>query len=143
MTGEGSESVDAGREREPGTTSLSPSRVEALGDAEALIVANEFAEVFVRRVPTRNGVRLEVSSPRLHRAVRLDPLQLEALTWQGPATFSSMLSEPFGPSRGASYGTGEPRNAGDDVHRRDPAREGAQRHGAAGGNGRANGNARR
>lgn len=62
------------------------------------MVANEFAEVLVQRVLTHNGVRLEVSSPRLHRSVRLDPLQLEALTWQEAAAFSGMLAEPFGPS---------------------------------------------
>jgi hypothetical protein len=144
VTGKGCEPVDADREPGSGTSPLSPSRMAALGDQEALIVANEFAEVFVRRVPTRNGVRLEVSSPRLHRAIRLDPLQLEALTWQGSATFSAMLSEPFGPSPGASYMTSEPSGDADDVSR-GPAREGkrAQRNGAEVGNTRANGNTRR
>ena len=27
----------------------------------------------------------------------LDPLELEALTWQGTATFSAMIANPFGP----------------------------------------------
>lgn len=63
-----------------------------------MTVANEFAEVTIRRVNTHNGVRLEVSSPRLGRAVRLDALQLEALTWQTPDAFSSLLADPFGPS---------------------------------------------
>jgi|ACXJ01.1.fsa_nt_gi hypothetical protein len=63
-----------------------------------VIVANEFAEVLVRRVPTRNGVRLEVFAPRLGRRILLDALELEALTWQTPALFSDLLEEPFGPT---------------------------------------------
>lgn len=67
-------------------------------DDQALTVANEFAEVTVRRVRTRNGVRLEVRSPRLGRSILLDALELEALTWQEPRLFSELLLEPFGPS---------------------------------------------
>jgi hypothetical protein len=61
-------------------------------------LTNEFATVRVRRVYTRNGVRLEISSPRLGRMVRLDPLSLESLTWQTSETFSEFLRQPFGPS---------------------------------------------
>lgn len=73
--------------------------VVGLGDlaSEPLVVANEFAEVTVRRVGTGNGVRLEVRSTRLGRVVLLDPLQLECLTWQQPALYSELLREPFGP----------------------------------------------
>lgn len=66
-----------------------------------MTVANEFAEVTVRRVRTRNGVRLEVRSPRLGRSILLDALELEALTWQEPGLFSDLLVEPFGPPGGA------------------------------------------
>jgi hypothetical protein len=52
--------------------------------------------VRIRRVFTRNGVRLEISSPRLGRAIRLDPLALESLTWQPMETFSEFLRHPFG-----------------------------------------------
>ena len=76
-------------------------------DELPFVVANEFAEVCVRRVLTHNGVRLEVSSPRLRRSVRLDPLQLEALTWQDSASFSAMLAEPFGPAGGGARATGD------------------------------------
>jgi hypothetical protein len=62
-----------------------------------VVVANEFAEVVVRRVSTRNGVRLEIFAPRLGRRIFLDALELEALTWQPPALFSELLEEPFGP----------------------------------------------
>ena len=62
-----------------------------------LELTNEFATVRVRRVHTRNGVRLEIRSPRLGRAIRLDPLALESLTWQTMETFSRFLREPYGP----------------------------------------------
>ncbi len=60
-------------------------------------LANEFAAVRVRKVLTRNGVRLEISSPRLGYRIRLDPLALESLTWQTMETFTRFLSHPFGP----------------------------------------------
>jgi hypothetical protein len=64
---------------------------------EPLELANEFAEVRVRKVATRNGVRLEIIAPKLGRGIRLCPLELETLTWQSPETFSGFLSTPFGP----------------------------------------------
>jgi hypothetical protein len=60
-------------------------------------LANEFAEVRVRRVHTRNGVRLEIAAPKLGRGILLCPLELEALTWQSSEVFSRMLATPFGP----------------------------------------------
>jgi hypothetical protein len=65
--------------------------------SEPLELANEFAEVSVRRVATRNGVRLEILAPKLGRGIRLCPLELETLTWQSPETFSGFLSTPYGP----------------------------------------------
>jgi hypothetical protein len=64
---------------------------------EPLELANEFAQVNVRKVATRNGVRLEIVAPKLGRGIRLCPLELESLTWQSPETFSGFLSTPFGP----------------------------------------------
>ncbi|MDX6630293.1 MAG: hypothetical protein QOH00_2539 [Gaiellales bacterium] len=64
---------------------------------ETLHLANEFAEVRVRKIHTRNGVRLEISAPKLERSVLLCPLELEALSWQTTETFSRFLTEPFGP----------------------------------------------
>lgn len=61
-------------------------------------LTNEFATVRVRRVYTRNGVRLEISSPRLSKSIRLDPLALESLTWQSTEVFSEFLRHPFGAS---------------------------------------------
>lgn len=60
-------------------------------------VANEYALVRVREVKTGNGTRLEILAPRLGRAIRLCPLELESLTWQSHDTFSTFLETPFGP----------------------------------------------
>jgi hypothetical protein len=59
-------------------------------------LTNEFASVRVRRVHTRNGMRLELTSARLGRTIRLDPMALETLTWQSMDTFSDLLRQPFG-----------------------------------------------
>jgi len=68
------------------------------GSDPGSVIANEFAEVTVHRVPTHNGVRLEIRSARLGRSILLDAVQLESLTWQDPALFSELLVDPFGPS---------------------------------------------
>lgn len=60
-------------------------------------LANEFAVVDVGVVETGNGVRLEIVSRRLGRAIRLDPVELETLTWQTHETFTGFLETPFGP----------------------------------------------
>jgi hypothetical protein len=66
-------------------------------DDAALELASEYAAVSVRKVHTRNGVRLEIVAPRLGRGIRLCPLELETLTWQTHETFSGFLETPFGP----------------------------------------------
>ncbi len=65
-------------------------------DADALVIANEFSEVVVRRVQTGNGVRLAIEAPRLGRRVLLDAMQLEGLTAQTPETFSRFLENATG-----------------------------------------------
>ena len=70
----------------------------AVEEEPVITVANEFATVQVRRVRTRNGVRLRISSPKLDTAIDLDALALESLTWQTPETFTTFLSTPFGPA---------------------------------------------
>jgi hypothetical protein len=60
-------------------------------------LANEFAAVSVRVVETGNGVRLRIESGRLGRSIDLDPLELEALTWQSHDLFTRLLAEPYGP----------------------------------------------
>lgn len=64
---------------------------------EAIGLGNEFTEIRVARVETRNGSRLLIESPRSGQWVALCPLELEALTWQNTATFSAMIGNPFGP----------------------------------------------
>jgi hypothetical protein len=64
---------------------------------EAIVIGNEFAEVRVCRVETRNGSRLLIESPKSGQWVALCPLEVEALTWQNPQTFSAMIGSPFGP----------------------------------------------
>lgn len=66
-------------------------------DAPAIRLANEFSEVLVEPVPTRNGVRLRVSVPASGRQILLCPLELEALTWQDHDFFSKLLATPHGP----------------------------------------------
>ena len=65
---------------------------------ETIVVANEFATVDVRKVYTRNGARLEVHSPKLGYRIRLNPIELDSLTWQSVQTFSKFLETPYGPS---------------------------------------------
>ncbi len=64
---------------------------------EPLHIGNEFSEIRVSRVETRNGARLLIESPRSGQWIALCPLELEALTWQNTATFSAMIGNPFGP----------------------------------------------
>ena len=68
------------------------------GDGEPVIrLANEFAEVVVEQVRTRNGARLRISVPSSGREIMLCPLELEALTWQGHELYSALLRTPHGP----------------------------------------------
>jgi hypothetical protein len=64
---------------------------------EPLTVANEFTEVVVRRVDTRNGSRLLVSAPRSGRWISLDALAIEALTWQNARTLAAMVGNSGAP----------------------------------------------
>ncbi|WSQ14791.1 hypothetical protein OG604_47640 [Streptomyces sp. NBC_01231] len=71
--------------------------LEAGRTGEPLRLGNEFSEIRVSRVETRNGSRLLVESTRSGQWVALCPLELEALTWQNTATFAAMIGNPFGP----------------------------------------------
>ena len=57
-------------------------------------LSNEAAIALVRKVRTRNGVRLEIHAPEQDRRVYLDPLVLESLAWQTPETFANTLEDP-------------------------------------------------
>lgn len=67
------------------------------GGEASISIGNEFAEVRLARVTTRNGSRLLISSPRTGQWITLCPLAVEALTWQNTATFSAMVGNPGGP----------------------------------------------
>lgn len=67
------------------------------GDGDGpIIIANEFADVEVRRVRTRNGARLEIFSPRRGTRVLLDAVELDCLSYQQPETFTAMLERTPG-----------------------------------------------
>ncbi len=57
-------------------------------------ISNESVTVLVRKVRTRNGVRLEIHAPEQDQRVYLDPLILESLAWQTPETFADTLEDP-------------------------------------------------
>jgi len=61
-----------------------------------IIIANEFADVVVSRVRTRNGMRLEIWSPRRGTRVHLDAVALDCLSYQEPETFTAMLERTPG-----------------------------------------------
>ncbi|TDC68533.1 hypothetical protein E1200_11415 [Actinomadura sp. GC306] len=109
---------DAERDRERARAAaeeLAELRAGRVG--EPLALGNEFSEVRVSLVQTRNGVRLLIEATKSGQWVTLDPLELEALTWQSPATFSAMVGRPFsslfpaegdaGPDDTGEDGTGE------------------------------------
>lgn len=56
-----------------------------------IVIANEFNDVVVRSVSTRNGTRLEILSPRRGTRVLLDAVVLDCLSYQPPETFTEML----------------------------------------------------
>jgi hypothetical protein len=64
---------------------------------EPVTVANEFTEVVVRRVDTRNGSRLLISAPRSGQWISLDALEVEALTWQNARTLAAMVGNSAAP----------------------------------------------
>jgi len=66
-------------------------------DRAVIRLANEFTDVVVERVRTRNGARLRIRVPASGREILLCPLELEALTWQGHELFSRLLTTPHGP----------------------------------------------
>ena len=68
-------------------------------DGPVLAIGNEFGLAWVRKIRTRNGERLEIRSPNLEYVIRLDALQLEALSWQQPEAISELMATPPEPTR--------------------------------------------
>ncbi|MBB2502949.1 hypothetical protein H5411_27915 [Amycolatopsis echigonensis] len=71
--------------------------LKARQSGDAITIGNEFSEIRVSRVETRNGARLLVEAPKSGQWVALCPLEVESLTWQNAETFSAMIGHPFGP----------------------------------------------
>lgn len=69
--------------------------LRAQQDGEQIVIANEFAEIRVTKVRTRNGARLLIESPKSGQWIALCPLELESLTWQSTQTFTAMVGKPF------------------------------------------------
>lgn len=67
-------------------------------ETKCFTLSNEFAAVEIRKVTSRNGMRLEIYSPALGYKIQLDPLELESLTWQNKDIFTKFLENPFGPN---------------------------------------------
>lgn len=65
--------------------------------SEYIEVENEFTVIKIRKVLTRNGVKLEISSPKRGLKKYLDAMELEALTWSDERYFSRLLRTPWGP----------------------------------------------
>jgi hypothetical protein len=70
---------------------------------EWFTIGNEFAFVKVRKVYTRNGERLQIHAPKMGFDILLDAIELEAISWQPPETFSKFLETPFGPEGTSSF----------------------------------------
>lgn len=64
---------------------------------ETITIANEFTEVTLRRVNTRNGSRLLITSPKSGQWISLDALEIEALTWQNTYTLAAMVGNMHEP----------------------------------------------
>ena len=86
----------------PGPHAENPDADEVLeiprdgGNDGPIVVANEFADVVVRKVETRNGVRLELWSPRRGTSVRYDAVALDVLSYQDPEFITKLLSRTPG-----------------------------------------------
>jgi len=65
-------------------------------DDPQIRIANEFADIRVRKVRTRNGERLEIHAHRRGYRILLDAVELESLTWQTAKTFSDFLRASVG-----------------------------------------------
>lgn len=54
--------------------------------------------VFLRKINTRKGERLEIDSPRVGASSRLDAVALESLTWQKKEVFDELQPLPANPN---------------------------------------------
>jgi hypothetical protein len=57
-----------------------------------IVIANEFADAVVRKVETRNGMRLDIWSPRRGSRIMLDAVALDCLSYQDPELITELLA---------------------------------------------------
>ncbi|WP_456612726.1 hypothetical protein [Blastococcus sp. SYSU DS0753] len=62
------------------------------GNDGPIVIANEFADVVIRKVETRNGMRLDIWSPRRGSRVMLDAVALDCLSYQEPELISQLIA---------------------------------------------------
>jgi hypothetical protein len=62
------------------------------GNHGPIVIANEFADVVIRKVETRNGMRLDIWSPKRGSRVLLDAVALDCLSFQEPELISQLLA---------------------------------------------------
>ncbi len=62
------------------------------GNDGPIVIANEFADVVIRKVETRNGMRLDIWSPKRGSRVLLDAVALDCLSFQEPELISQLLA---------------------------------------------------
>lgn len=74
-----------------------PDFPEGPGVEGPILVANEFSDVVVNRVHTRNGQRLEIWSPRRGTRILLDAVALDCLSYQEPELITELLHRNPGP----------------------------------------------
>lgn len=75
----------------PGTLlGVAPSASDREGPIR---ITNEFADVVITRVRTRNGERLDIWSPRRGTRVQLDAVMLDCLSMQKSETFTELLQK--------------------------------------------------
>src|SRR3954447_7960636 len=84
------------RHRQPRDFPVSGGTGERYADEPPITIANEFAEVRIRKVLTRNGERLELEAHRRGYRILLDAVELESLTWQTHETFAKFLRASTG-----------------------------------------------
>lgn len=96
-----------------GTSAQSPPgdpTVEPVG--EPIGIANEFTGVVIRKMLTRNGERLEVTTPKSGHRVLLDAMQLEIISTLTPDAFTEMIARRLGSHEVPDDAPGEVPDAG-------------------------------
>lgn len=71
-------------------------RMPESSTAGPIVVSNEFADVVVTQVRSRNGVRLDIWSPRRGTRIQLDAVALDCLSYQSPEIITQLLAEKPG-----------------------------------------------